>query len=340
MTDVFSQKQLSIIVPVYNVEQYIFRCLDSIYNQDLPDDFFEVILVNDGTMDNSIEVIQKILERHTNIIVINQENQGPSVARNNGIAKARGEFLLMIDSDDLLYDNSLSPLLDVAIQTKADLVMADYKEMFDEEIEDLERGTFPPKGTFSYTEKTGRQLFLEDLAPFQCNVWRTLYRREFIQANRISFVPGITSQDVPFTHEAFFKASRCIRTNWPLIIYRKGRTGSITSNFNMQKAKDLCVAIAKTWELSRNINLTKHEQYKLEENIHANVSRLVYCALYAFKDPTDRLQAINMLRQEMPDIRFRHGIMQKLETLLLRNNPQIYIKLREYIMKYKKRTRS
>ena len=57
MTDVFSQKQLSIIVPVYNVEQYIFRCLDSIYNQDLPDDFFEVILVNDGTMDNSIEVI-------------------------------------------------------------------------------------------------------------------------------------------------------------------------------------------------------------------------------------------------------------------------------------------
>ena len=91
---------------------------------------------------------------------------------------------------------------------------------------------------------------------------------------------------------------------------------------------------------SRNINLTKHEQYKLEENIHANVSRLVYCALYTFKDPTDRLQAINMLRQEMPDIRFRHGIMQKLETLLLRNNPQIYIKLREYIMKYKKRTRS
>lgn len=104
-----SDLQLSIIVPVYNVEKYIRACIESIFKQGLDEDTFEVIIVNDGTKDRSMEVIQDIIDQHKNITVINQENQGLSMARNNGMAIARGEYLLMPDSDDLLVENSVKP---------------------------------------------------------------------------------------------------------------------------------------------------------------------------------------------------------------------------------------
>ena len=125
---------LSIIVPVYNVEKYIRSCMESIFRQNMDENVFEVIIVNDGTEDRSMEVIQDIINEHSNITVINQENLSLSVARNNGIAKAKGEYILMPDSDDLLIDDSLSLLLEKAIESKADLVVADFLEMTNEEI--------------------------------------------------------------------------------------------------------------------------------------------------------------------------------------------------------------
>ena len=128
--------KLSIIIPVYNVESYIHPCFESLFKQGLDDIDFEVIIVNDGTPDHSMEKIVDIIIQHQNIIVINQENQGLSVARNNGIAIARGEYILMLDSDDLLIENSLKPLLDKALETKVDLVVADYIAMTNQEIEE------------------------------------------------------------------------------------------------------------------------------------------------------------------------------------------------------------
>ena len=94
--------KLSIIVPVYNVEKYVRPCIESIFKQGLDDADFELIIVNDGTKDHSMEMIADIIQQHNNITVIHQENQSLSVARNNGIAAAKGEYILMPDSDDLL----------------------------------------------------------------------------------------------------------------------------------------------------------------------------------------------------------------------------------------------
>ena len=104
-------KSLSIILPVFKVENYIRECLESVFRQGLPDTVFEVILVNDGTPDNSIGVISDIANQHDNIIILNQENKGVSCARNTGLAKAQGEYVYFVDPDDLLIDNSLSALL-------------------------------------------------------------------------------------------------------------------------------------------------------------------------------------------------------------------------------------
>ena len=114
---------LSIILPVYNVEKYIRSCIESIFRQGLDEDAFEIIIVNDGTPDKSMEAIADIIAQHDNITVIEQKNQGLSVVRNTGIARARGEYILMPDSDDMLIDNSLPKLLEKAIESQADIIV-------------------------------------------------------------------------------------------------------------------------------------------------------------------------------------------------------------------------
>lgn len=100
-------KQLSIIVPVYNVEKYIHPCLESIFRQGLKEDTFEVIIVNDETPDRSMEMITDIIEAHQNIHVIELHHQGLSMTRNHGMARATGEYIIFVDSDDLLIENVL-----------------------------------------------------------------------------------------------------------------------------------------------------------------------------------------------------------------------------------------
>ena len=128
------QKQLSIIIPVYNVEKYIRSCVESVFRQGLSDEDYEIIIVNDGTKDRSMEQITDIVERHANIMVINQENEGLSVARNNGLAKAGGEFILFLDSDDLLMEGSLPLILQKATDTQADMLINNFLELTSEEI--------------------------------------------------------------------------------------------------------------------------------------------------------------------------------------------------------------
>ena len=103
--------KLSIIIPVYNVEKYIEVCIESLYKQNISEDEFEVILINDGSTDNSLSILQRFEIQHTNITVISQRNQGLSVTRNNGIKAAKGEYILFVDSDDLIIKNSLKTLL-------------------------------------------------------------------------------------------------------------------------------------------------------------------------------------------------------------------------------------
>lgn len=319
--------RLSVVVPVYNVEKYIRPCIESIYKQGLDEDCFEVIIINDGTKDRSMEVIADIINSHSNITVINQENQGLSVARNNGIAMAKGEYIIMPDSDDLLIENSLKPLLDKAIETKADLVVADFLKMNDEEIDLFLKTNPPPQEEVNCIEKTGEQLFLEDLNPHQCYVWRTLFRREFLLNNELKFVPGIYIQDVPFTHECYLKANKCIRASWLLNIYRKGHE-SATFCFNKKKEMDFCTAIAKTWELMHIPELTPTVRHKLENDVYTSFSVMLCSTSHAIRKASERVEIIDYLRQVAPDLNFKNGYKQRLVTFMYRRMPHTYIHLR------------
>ena len=112
--------KVSIIVPVYNVEKYLRKCLDSLINQTLKD--IEIICINDGSTDKSLEILEEYKNRDSRIILLNQENSGQSIARNNGIKKATGEYIGFVDPDDWVENNMIKCLIDEIKSEKVDLV--------------------------------------------------------------------------------------------------------------------------------------------------------------------------------------------------------------------------
>ena len=120
---------ISVIVPVYNVERYLEECLNSIQHQSYTD--IEVILVNDGSIDHSKTICEQYCEEDSRFLLINQENQGQSVARNNGVAVSKGEFITFVDSDDVIKSDMLQQLM-IYMDTGIDIVECDFTE--DKEI--------------------------------------------------------------------------------------------------------------------------------------------------------------------------------------------------------------
>ena len=324
---------LSIIVPVYNVEKYIHPCIESIFRQGLDDADFEVIIVNDGTKDRSIEMIADIMAAHSNITVIHQENQGLSVARNNGIEAAKGKYIQFLDSDDLLIDNTLPFLLNKAVSSKADLVVADFIKLDQEQIVQFTNQPFSQQeGVIQ--EMSGRELLLHHLNPYYCHVWRALYRRKFLNFYKIRFVQGIYFEDIPFTHHCYVKAHRCIRTHWQFVIYRK-RHDSITDNFTIKKAMDYGEAIACTWALSRDKYLDNDVKQKIRDDAFVSFSLLFYvlttCKNFSHKEI---MSVLKKTKKSIPDLRFKNSLKQRIVDVLYKWTPNTYITLRIFYANY------
>jgi len=320
---------LSIIVPIYNVENYVRACIESIYRQGLDENIFEVILVNDGTKDKSMEVIQDIIQQHKNITVVNQENQGLSMARNNGMELAKGEYTLMIDSDDLLIEDSLKPLLNKALETGTDFIVADFVKMDDKEIEHGEF-TSLQSTAIDFTEIRGEDIYLNSLNPTQCYVWHTLYRAAFLRENNIEFLKGMSYEDIAFTHECYLKATMCLFTSNPIYVYRVNRAGAITALFDIDKAKELAIVIGKTWELKHIQGISQTVIKKIQENLYHSFSLLIYKTIHSIKSPSEQYQILKTLKRTAPDIFFSQSTKQRVESLLFRNTPYIYLLIRRY----------
>ena len=332
------QKLLSIIVPVYNVEKYIRPCIESIFRQGLSDEDYEIIIVNDGTKDHSMEQITDIVGSHGNIMVINQENQGLSVARNNGLAKAGGEYILFLDSDDLLMEGSLSLILQKATDTQADMLINNYLELTSEEIS-ASHGVYPQKCHLPVMEgmRTGKELLFARQNYLRFSVWQTLYRRVFLQTYNILFIPGIYFEDIAFTYECYLRAERCLMTNILLIIYRK-RNNSITSTYTLKHSKDHATAFGKSWSLRKTTQLTAKEYQNYQDRMFKSFYSIAKEAFNHFQNMHDRLLAMDYLSQSAPDLSFTNGKYQRLVTIIYRISPRLLMYL--WILRWNKEKRS
>lgn len=317
--------KLSIIVPIYNVEQYILECVQSVYRQALTENDFELILVNDGTQDNSFGVIKDIIHQHTNIIVVEQSNQGLSAARNTGLLYAKGDYILFLDSDDLLIDNTIPSLLALS-EKMPDLIVAGFKKMNNDEIHNF---MVPSQDRIIVEEKSGEELFLRDLNPQQCYVWRTLYKKEFLDNNNLKFIRDIFFEDVPFTTECYLKARRCVKTSQIFYIYRQ-RVDSIVSTLNIKKIFDFNTVLARLWEMKRLSDLSAEQEAKLMDILFVTFSISIWYVSHDNVLLKQRKDIVRDLENKIPDISFTNGLKQKIISCFYRIAPCTYIYIRGF----------
>ena len=199
-------KTLSFIIPLYNSAQWLHKCLYSVLNQDIPESEIEIICVNDGSPDNSADMAREIAEEHPCIIVIDQENQGPSGARNTGMRHATGKYLCFVDPDDYVEPNVYGGLIRQMEEQQLDMLRFDY-QVVNEHYEIIPKRPFELK--FDYTPQlmTGTQ-FLSERLDIACNIWRYIYRTEIIIKNNIWCYVGDYYDDTPWLPLVLMTAER------------------------------------------------------------------------------------------------------------------------------------
>lgn len=200
-------KKLSIIVPVYNVEKYLERCVNSLLDQDLPRDEYEIILINDGSTDNSYEIAKRLAGEHNNIVLLTQDNQGQSVARNRGIGVARGKYIMFVDSDDYVQDNVLAKLISIATNYQLEICIYQcLAKWTDGSLHDDMRQSFK-----TGIVVCGEQLLLQGYEV--SSIWNCLYLKSLILDNNVKFVPDILHEDVEFNMRIYPLAKRVMLTD-------------------------------------------------------------------------------------------------------------------------------
>ncbi len=259
---------VSIIVPVYNVEQYIERCLKSLVEQTCSCNY-EIVIVNDGTKDNSMEIVRRFADEYKFIKIIEQENGGLSSARNTGIANAIGEYIAFVDSDDFVSPDYIKLLYESAVKNDSDVVYSNYCNIMDESGRKI--GNFPKhkKGVFD-AEKILKQT-LQDIT-VRSYVWNKLYRRRVFTDNDLEFPIGINFEDFVVMPQVFYHSERVSFIPQSLYNYVH-REGSITGSLCKKDIKNYLIAFSMLrgfmeekgiydkykftyWVLSKKIDIT------------------------------------------------------------------------------------
>ena len=191
--------KVSVILPIYNVAPYLEEAFDSILNQSLKE--IEIIAVNDGSTDNSEEIIKTYQQKDSRIISFSQENQGQSVARNVALQHATGEYIYMIDSDDVLTSpDALLICYEYAQRNKADFIFFD-REQFTEDHVNFSVPIHSTKFVEENKKYSGENLLnlLLDTTSYNCVVWLLLINHDFLKRIGLKFYPGIIHEDELFT---------------------------------------------------------------------------------------------------------------------------------------------
>lgn len=215
-------KKVSVIIPVYNVENYLRKCLDSLVNQTLKD--IEIIVVNDGTTDNSQEIIDEYVKKYPKKVVsIIQENGGQGTARNTGLLHAKGEYIGYVDSDDYVEENMYEELYKKAKEEDSDIVICGnnvVKENYD----------------FLSKEEVDKEFLLGKMA-----VWNKIYKKNIIVDNKIQFRSKVWYEDLDFTMKVYFSSKKISYVDKPLYNYLL-REGSTMNNNNIKRNLELIQA--------------------------------------------------------------------------------------------------
>lgn len=226
---------LSIIVPMFKVEQYVEECIRSLYNQDIPQEEYEVICVDDCSPDNSAAIVERLQKEFPTLRLIhNERNKKLGGARNMGMKEAKGEYILFVDSDDMLKPNCLKQLIDLMDAGQDDYIHFNYVALYPD-------GTMGKELQFAIESKqiTGPDMFFDKSMPWQQQIsaCRKIYRREFMQQNNLYFIEDTMYEDNDFSMRVAAAATKCRHIDVSPYIYRQVPTSTTHSSVTVARVK-------------------------------------------------------------------------------------------------------
>ena len=219
----------SVIVPVYNVQKYLAAWLDSVIAQTMTD--IEIICVNDGSTDNSADILAEYAQKDSRIKIITQENKGLSGARNSGMKVATGEYTCFVDSDDRIPPYALKTLLQIAEVTQSPIVMS----------EKVEHQPVLMSGAVHWKIHTQVMPDFVQNRHISSSAWNKLYRTDLIQNH--PFIEGIYFEDWPFLTTLMNQVNQFATTDIPCYIYRNDNDSITRSSFNTKKVDSYLTGI-------------------------------------------------------------------------------------------------
>lgn len=237
------QLKISVIVPVYNVEKYLKQCLDSIVNQTYKN--LEIIIVNDGTKDNSMKIVEEYLQ-DKRIKVINKENGGLSSARNIGIKEATGDYISFIDSDDYISLNMYEDL--VKNINGEDIIIFNYSRL-DDKTKKIVKNKYIKNNKMIILDKKLNYLY----SRIELVCWNKIYKATFIKEKKINFLE-IVNEDVFWNIEVFYSAESVKILNQDYYYYRINRSDSITAKGKIKNSKDFLLQKESYKVIISNLN--------------------------------------------------------------------------------------
>lgn len=287
--------KISIIVPVFNVEKYVSQCIESVLAQNY--DNVEILLVNDGSTDNSVDICEKYEKNHLKIKMIHQENGGPSDARNTGIQHATGDYILFLDSDDYWKTNFLNELVSYANHIEnPDFILFRYSYFYQKSLVEIEQ-----KYPFQQSEFVGKNgieclhYVLTNMPNFHWYAVTGLVKREFIMAQSLLFEKGRKYEDALWTPKVFLHANSIGYFDRSVVVYRLEREGQITSDHSFSIFIDSLYVIEKWYRELQGLQICSNLKKMLLNNLS---ERYYYCIKYtAFLQGDERGKLIPLLKK-------------------------------------------
>ena len=231
-----SRVKVSVLVPIYNVEDYLPECLDSLVGQTLKE--IEIICINDGSTDSSPDIIKQYAKDDKRVVVINKKNSGYGDSMNKGLEKATGEYVGIVESDDFIDSDAFEKMYKMAKKYDLDVLKANFYEYMTKKKRDIAKSSMflPEEESVVINPREHRHVFYE-----QPSIWSAIYRREFLNENDVRFLPspGASYQDAGFNFKVWAAAKRAMLLNRAFLHYRQDNpNSSVKSEGKIYAVKD------------------------------------------------------------------------------------------------------
>ena len=277
--------KISIIIPMYKVEKYLKRCLDSVLNQTFQD--WQAICVDDGSPDNSGKIAEEYAKKDKRFVVVHKENGGLSDARNHGMKYVTGQYIMYLDSDYFIHPQTVEIAYNAAIKNKSDIVSFRYDRFYRPQlmvrhILHMDTDNVVPFGikkkynidkvktrttddVFELaTERTHNKNNINRKWLIKhCQVWKNLYKKSLVKD--VPFIKGILFEDFPWWSAVMLKSPRVTVVPLPLYYYMPNFGGIVLSAKQLQRIKSLCVGIGESFAAYKK-EANEHQMKKWQEN--------------------------------------------------------------------------